>query len=334
MDAYASPLFLAALNRAREAVVDPTSTVTYAAPALAAIGADEALDRWEPWVRSYLATQELLQPITFKKLASGGTDTGLEMLVSGASNPVSIVKMERPQRAVFAAEIADVLGYAELRDDRAPEILTQIDSQLAFWASVVQMRGDMAAKTYELLNVALQLAIFVEMRFKHELGCWRPVNFSADVQPHITTPGHGSLPMGHAAQAYMTACILCKLADAAGARSEIRDMLMRHAFRMSFNRIVAGVHFPVDLPAGAALGMALGDYFISRCGASAASIPTSANLQPWTFDATRYTNNKITKANFVNGYKDGSPVAVQFAEARATQHLWSAAVAEWAKRQP
>jgi membrane-associated phospholipid phosphatase len=245
--------------------------------------------------------------------------------------------MERPSEVVFRGEIRDVLDFAELRADRAPEILTQIDSQLAFWASVVQMRGDMATKTYELLNAALQLAIFVEMRFKHELGCWRPVNYSPEVQPHITTPGHGTLPMGHAAQAYMTASILWKLADTAGARTEIRDMLMRHAFRMSFNRIVAGVHFPVDLPAGAALGMALGEYFIKRCGASSAAIPTSANLQRWTFNATNYTNNKITKANFVDGYMETGATAtapVIFAEARATQHLWSAAVGEWAKRQP
>jgi hypothetical protein len=200
----------------------------------------------------------------------------------------------------------------------------------------VQLRPDLTPKTFEILNLALQLAIFVEMRFKHELACWRPVNYSPDVQPQITTPGHGSLPMGHATQAYMFASILWKLADASGTKTEIQEMLMRHAFRMSFNRIVAGVHFPVDLPAGAVLGMALGEYFLGRMvpASGTTAAPVGASLQPWVFDAVNYGSNKITKAGFVDGYRSGQSVAVAFPAADAASHLWQAAVKEWEHRQP
>ena len=38
--------------------------------------------------------------------------------------------------------------------------------------------------------------------------CYRPVEYNAEVQPMITTPGHGSFPMGHATQAYAVAHVL------------------------------------------------------------------------------------------------------------------------------
>ena len=56
--------------------------------------------------------------------------------------------------------------------------------------------------------MAIQLAVGIEMRMKHELACWRPVQYSPHVQPMITTPGHGSLPSGHATQAYVVAHVL------------------------------------------------------------------------------------------------------------------------------
>jgi membrane-associated phospholipid phosphatase len=256
---------------------------------------------------------------------------GLEMQIAGST----VVSIERPPRTTFTGEIAAVLAFAQLRDDRTAEILTQIDSQLAFWASIVQIRPDLTPKTYELLNVALQLAIFVEMRFKSDLGCWRPVNFSADVQPMITTPGHGTLPMGHASQAYMSAYILWKLQDPNGLNTGLRDMLYRQAFRMAFNRIVAGVHFPVDLPAGAILGLALGEYFVRRCtpldpcnkwsGTPGANAP----LDTWLFNTAKYTANPITKADFTAGYNTGKTSALGFPLAPTTSYLWSLASKEW-----
>jgi hypothetical protein len=195
--------------------------------------------------------------------------------------------------------------------------------------------------------VALQLAIFVEMRFKHELACWRPVNYSPDVQPMITTPGHGSLPMGHAAQAYMTAMILESLADPNGQSPGLSAMLYQQAFRMSFNRIVAGVHFPVDLPPGAILGIALGQYFLRRCTrmnpsqAWALQVPhpgqpPGAPLGRWLFTDNLYNNpaNQITAPNFIGRYFAGQTWPMTFPLARATSYLWSIAWhREWQGRQ-
>ena len=64
----------------------------------------------------------------------------------------------------------------------------------AFWSSIIYMHPDRTKRTFELINMVLQFCVYVEMRFKHALACWRPVEYNAQVQPMITTPGHGSFP--------------------------------------------------------------------------------------------------------------------------------------------
>jgi hypothetical protein len=106
------------------------------------------------------------------------------------------------------------------------------------------------------------------MRFKQAMACYRPVEYNAEVQPMITTPGHGSFPMGHATQAYAVAYVLKKLLKLDPHKPRHRgviDQLDRQAARITTNRVIAGVHFPVDSMAGRMLGTALGEYFVGRC---------------------------------------------------------------------
>ncbi|MFX4221887.1 MAG: phosphatase PAP2 family protein [Thalassobaculum sp.] len=125
------------------------------------------------------------------------------------------------------------------------------------------------------------------MRLKHSMACRRPVELSPQINPMIPTPGHGALPSGHATEAFMVAHILAELSKdleaavydqengAANATSGAssrpkriwRHQLMRQAARISTNRVIAGVHFPVDGVAGQVLGTAIAEYFLVRaCG--------------------------------------------------------------------
>jgi hypothetical protein len=110
------------------------------------------------------------------------------------------------------------------------------------------------------------------MRFKHALACWRPVEYSAQVQPMITTPGHGAFPSGHSTQAHAVAHVLKALLNLNPQTTPpkpgyptVIDQLDRQAARIATNRVIAGVHFPADSMVGRMLGVALGEYFVARC---------------------------------------------------------------------
>jgi len=61
--------------------------------------------------------------------------------------------------------------------------------------------------------------------------------------------------------------------------------LMRLASRVAINRIVAGVHFPVDAVAGMALGLTLGQYFVNRCQLAPGA---NGSYTAWRFDGTQF----------------------------------------------
>jgi hypothetical protein len=218
------------------------------------------MKRWEPWVRAYVAVGEIMQGITFHRLVNG-----FQVLSSGSL----IAEIQRPAPATFEQQIPLVLNWAELRNERATEILAQIDPQYAFWSSVVYLHPERTKRTLELINMVLQFCVYVEMRFKHALGCYRPVEYNAEIQPMITTPGHGTFPMGHATQTYAVAYVLKALLQldplAHPAHKWVIDQLDRLSARITTNRVIAGVHFPVDSMAGRMLGVALGEYFVGRC---------------------------------------------------------------------
>ena len=93
--------------------------------------------------------------------------------------------------------------------------------------------------------------------------------------PMIPTPAHGSFPSAHAAEAFAVATVLSGLLDALASRSAERQpypltkrlvaLLYKQAERIAVNRTVAGVHYPIDTWAGAALGEAVGQIILANC---------------------------------------------------------------------
>jgi hypothetical protein len=232
-----------------------------------------------------------------------------------------------------------VLSWAELRNERATEILAQIDPTYAFWSSIIYMHPDRTKRTFELVNLVLQFCVYVEMRIKHALACWRPVEYNAQVQPMLTTPGHGSFPSGHATQVHAVAYVLkslLKLNPANAGHRRIIEQLDRQAARIATNRVVAGVHFPIDSMAGRMLGVALGEYFVGRCTGSKRFrrrkfIAAGADSAPGTdfnpFNAAQDLNATATP------FYSQSPGA-KIPRSALMQHLWDKARYEWVVRFP
>jgi hypothetical protein len=179
----------------------------------------------------------------------------------------------------LTAQLPLVQSWATLREERTAEILTQIDNQVAFMATITGLNVNRHRWTWEWLSAALSLVIPVEVRFKHALACRRPVAYSPQVQPMITTPGHGTYPMGHAAQIYTLVEALKVLLGLGSAPSNPQALqLDRLAERVSINRVVAGVHFPIDAHAGRALGRAMARYFLLCCGLTPCGAPSGFGL--------------------------------------------------------
>jgi len=246
-----------------------------------------------------------------------------------------IAEIGRPQKATFEAQIPMVLSWAELRNERATEIMAQIDPPYAFWSSIIYMHPERTKRTFELVNMVLQFCVYVEMRFKHALACWRPVEYNAQVQPMITTPGHGAFPSGHATQAHAVAYVLKALLKLNNTdHAKAIDQLDRQAARISTNRVVAGVHFPVDSMAGRMLGVALGEYFVGRCTGGqkfmgrkfiASGIDTTPTTDFNPFNAAQ---------GLAAGTFYSELAGANIAQSDLMEHVWDKAQYEWAGKFP
>jgi hypothetical protein len=264
------------------------------------------LKDWEPWVRAAIIDFDLLSNLYFSRHDEtiGGANVPDAVTVwslnvaasTSAANPVPaaspsrIATFIRPGDQVFKDQLKFLDEYSDLREDRAAEILAQLGPQYAFWSSIVYLHPDKTRKTIELIDAALRLANYVEMRVKHALACRRPNELSPQVQPIILTPGHGTFPSGHSTENHMVARILWELRGQALQENpyspDVGEQLMRAAARIAVNRTVAGVHFPVDTAAGQVLGLALARYFIVRATGVA-----PAQYDAWRFDGTLYPGN-------------------------------------------
>jgi membrane-associated phospholipid phosphatase len=263
MDEWATPLVATALWTSRDGTMEGGNHESFlkgkgAPPTL---NAPEALTRWDPWVRGNLAVTELTRYIDYVPTAPHTFTVSFRT----AAGPSALVVMTRPDLPFFVAQLPLVQSWAELRDERALEILAQIDNQFAFIAAVTGLNVARKKWTMEWLTVTIQFTIAVELMFKHAFACYRPVEFSPQIQPIISTPGHSAYPMGHAAQAFATVTALTALLGI-NATHPTYIQLTRQARRISINRVVAGVHFPIDAPAGQMLGTTLGEFVACMSG--------------------------------------------------------------------
>lgn len=242
-------------------------------PALAKTLTGDALQvfRWDADIRLENAVTELMQPIRMSRL--GGENDGIFM-AAHENKKWPIFKLVRPPRKCFEDQVDSVYQHIDLRPERLNEITSQIGIPMQFWASILDLNPVDHHYTLELLTVALAGLSHVNQYAKHTLACQRPVAYSPSIQPIINPRRFAAFPSGHAAEAFLIARLLQAIAGQPKKRRKraedaysLETHLQRLAARIADNRVVAGVHFPIDSTAGRMVGECFADYFLFRCSA-------------------------------------------------------------------
>jgi hypothetical protein len=188
--------------------------------------------------------------------------------------------------ASYAPQLPHLRAYADLRADRLAEIEGQVTDLIVWFSQIGQLtRPD--RKWSRLFLIAVQeLVATLVMNVKHRINAPRPSDYAPGVMPVIRTPTHSSLPSGHAAEAFALATLMEGLMRGVPqpvtlmtAAEVAASLPLRLAARIAENRIVAGVHFPVDSAAGAALGIGAAEAVMCACTDGARPAPAL-----WSFD--------------------------------------------------
>jgi membrane-associated phospholipid phosphatase len=184
-----------------------------------------------------------------------------------------LLTLKPPPMETFVGELPVTACWADLRVERLDEIEVQRSEILAFFGALDRLDPARTPVTLALIEAAEAALEALTHQIKLALDLPRPVDLCPEIHPVIATPSHGSFPSGHAAAAYLVAALLTRIVDGAAHGPNAEDLLsarFRLAARIAVNRMVAGVHYPVDSYAGAALGLAMADWLAARAGAGVA----------------------------------------------------------------
>jgi membrane-associated phospholipid phosphatase len=180
------------------------------------------------------------------------------------------VTLQRPSTELFQQQLALMREYMDQRHERAAEILSQLGYPIDYFATIMGLNAARNRYTFELIAMTQVVTSHIAMVAKHHLACRRPDRFGPTVMPMIPTPGHGTFPSAHAAEAFAVATVLDGLLKAIRPAQhypepeKLRRLIYKQAERIAVNRTVAGMHFPVDTWAGATLGVVVGRIIVAK----------------------------------------------------------------------
>jgi undecaprenyl-diphosphatase len=102
------------------------------------------------------------------------------------------------------------------------------------------------------LLLAIVVSESVSFRLREAIGRDRPPVRFVEPEPLVTTPNSHSLPSGHSTTAFAAATVL------GASFPRFRPVFYGLAALIAWSRVVVGVHYPLDVVAGALLGVAVG----------------------------------------------------------------------------
>jgi hypothetical protein len=152
-------------------------------------------------------------------------------------------------------QVLTILDKAADRDDRFMEIIDQHDAEGAinYWLGMLMIDPARHPATYLLVRIAARIGEAAVMCLKQAYLCPRPSQICPAIVPMLDPPCTPSFPAGHALQARLISKVLDAV-DQGHAKPHVpqRALLLNLSDRIADNRVIAGLHFPVDNEAGIA----------------------------------------------------------------------------------
>ena len=146
-----------------------------------------------------------------------------------------------------------IVAHHTLLLDQAMQALSDAGGGGVPWlvigAALVWRRPSRAAVIWQAALAILLAALIADAILKPIVGRARPFMVARDVAVIDTRPSSSSFPSGHAATSFAGAAVLA-LAWPAG-----RAALWALALLVAFSRVYVGVHYPLDIAAGALVGL-------------------------------------------------------------------------------
>jgi membrane-associated phospholipid phosphatase len=191
-----------------------------------------------------------------------------------ARNNGNYIPPSEMNRQQLGDEVLPILELALEREDRFAEVIDQDDGDGAinYWLGMLKIDPARHPATNLMVHVGRRIGEHVSMCLKGDFRCPRPSQVCPAITPMIDPPVTPSFPAGHAVQSYLISYLLAySLSDAQGhtnlpqhtlppPNSSLATFigqgtaptgpLFDLAQRVSENRIVAGVHYPIDIKAG------------------------------------------------------------------------------------
>jgi acid phosphatase (class A) len=160
-----------------------------------------------------------------------------------------------PAAGGYQNQLVQILNMSPDRDDRFLEIIHQHDAEgsISYYLGMLMIDPARHPHTNLLIRAARRIGEHVTMKLKGHFMIPRPSQLCPAITPMIDPPVTPAFPAGHALQARLiTLCL--RAAWPGPQRQTLLDYL---AHRIGENRIIAGIHYPIDITAGVAVANAL-----------------------------------------------------------------------------
>ena len=124
----------------------------------------------------------------------------------------------------------------------------QLIPMLQTLITTYDLKVPVASRLYDLINKALNDATVICWHFKYYYQIPRPVQYCQNFNPYLTTPQHPSYPAGHSV---LPACFIAIVSHFFPDEAEKLYIMLDEC---AWSRLYGGVHYPLDISEGIALG--------------------------------------------------------------------------------